>query len=68
MDVDLTQTLDCFDDLDLLKSYDLLVPVWTMGSLSREASQNPPLAVYYGCKLGGASRWGRGETSGEYYV
>lgn len=53
MDIDLTQTLDCFDDLDLLKSYDLLVPIWTMGSLSREASQNVAEAIAHGTGLAG---------------
>lgn len=53
IDVTVTNSLDCFDDVDLLKSYDLLVPVWTMSSLSRDRSNNAAEAIAHGTGLAG---------------
>lgn len=51
--VTLTDTLAPFDDPDLLKTYDLIVPVWTMSDLSREAATNVSEAVAHGTGLAG---------------
>ncbi|PRY79730.1 hypothetical protein CLV80_102376 [Yoonia maritima] len=49
----LAGSLDCFDDGDTLKTYDLIVPVWTMGDLSREAATNVSEAVVHGTGIAG---------------
>lgn len=51
--VTLTDTLDCFDDANALRTYDLIVPVWTMSALSREAATNVSEAVARGTGLAG---------------
>lgn len=48
-----TDSLDCFDDGEALKSYDLIVPVWTMSDLSREAATNVSEAVALGTGIAG---------------
>lgn len=48
-----TDSLACFDDGDALKSYDLIVPVWTMSELSREAATNVSEAVAHGTGIAG---------------
>ena len=53
MDVTVTDSLACFDDPDRLVSYDLIVPVWTMSELSREAAENVSNAVSRGTGLAG---------------
>ncbi len=56
-DVDIFDTLDCFDDPDELDKYDLIVPVWTMSELTKEKSQECVLcgiSWYRSCRL---SRW-----------
>ncbi|WP_342078513.1 ThuA domain-containing protein [Yoonia sp. SS1-5] len=53
IDVTVTDSLACFDDLAELKTYDLLVPVWTMSSLSREAANNAAEAIAHGTGLAG---------------
>lgn len=51
--VTLTDHLDCFDDAAQLQTYDLIVPVWTMSKLSREAAVNVSEAVARGTGLAG---------------
>lgn len=53
MDVTVTDSLDCFDDADGLAINDLIVPVWTMSELSREAAENVSHAVSHGTGLAG---------------
>lgn len=48
-----TDTLDVFDDAEGLRGYDLIVPVWTMSELSREAATNVSEAVARGTGLAG---------------
>ena len=51
--VDIFDTHNCLGDLDYLKSLDLIIPCWTMGSLEREYSQNIAKAVAAGTGLAG---------------
>lgn len=53
MDVTVTDSLSCFDEADALLGYDLIVPVWTMSSLSKEAASNVSEAVSRGTGLAG---------------
>ena len=53
MDVTLTDSLACFDEAEGLRDYDLIVPVWTMSELSREAAVNVSEAVSRGTGLAG---------------
>ena len=50
---DVTDTLDCFDDAEKLKTYDLIIPVWTMSELSRDAATNVSEAVAHGTGIAG---------------
>lgn len=50
---EVTDSLDCFDDPDRLKTYDLIVPVWTMSELTRERAVNVSEAVARGTGLAG---------------
>ena len=38
-EVDVTDSLACFDDAAALKTLDLIVPVWTMSTIEKERSQ-----------------------------
>lgn len=51
--VTLSETLDSLLDLDFLKSLHLLVPEWTMGSITDEQCKNASLAVASGVGLAG---------------
>lgn len=51
--VEVTDTLDRFDDPDYLAGLDLIVPVWTMAEISREAATNVSEAVARGTGLAG---------------
>jgi uncharacterized protein len=53
MAVTVTDSLACFDDVETLRTYDLIVPVWTMSELSREAAANVSEAVSAGTGLAG---------------
>lgn len=53
MTVTVTDTLECFDDAEALRSYDLIVPVWTMSELSKERAENVSEAVARGTGLAG---------------
>jgi type 1 glutamine amidotransferase len=48
-----TPSLDALDDLEALKGYALIVPCWTMGSLSETQGRNLQEAVKSGVALGG---------------
>lgn len=51
--VTLRDSLAAFDDAEDLRNYDLIVPVWTDGELSREAATNVSEAVARGTGLAG---------------
>jgi type 1 glutamine amidotransferase len=53
MTVTVTDSLDCFDDAQALRALDLIVPVWTDGTLSREAATNVSEAVAHGTGIAG---------------
>lgn len=53
MRVTLRDSLAAFDDAENLQIYDLIVPVWTDGELSREAATNVSEAVARGTGLAG---------------
>lgn len=48
MEVEVTDRIECFDDAEALKPLDLIVPVWTMSKLSKEAVVNVSAAVMLG--------------------
>ena len=49
----ISPTLDSFNDLEKLKTYDLIVPVWTMGEIAKEQAENVSEAVAMGAGLAG---------------
>ena len=51
--VTVTDSLACFDDAAALRTLDLIVPVWTMSELSKEAATNVSEAVARGTGLAG---------------
>ena len=53
MDVTVTDSLDPLEDAEYLKTLDLLVPVWTMSKLGKEASENIAEAVARGTGVAG---------------
>jgi len=53
IEVEVTDSLACFDDPEHLQRLDLIVPVWTMSTLSREAAMNVSAAVGAGTGLAG---------------
>jgi len=52
-EVEISDTLDSFRDLDALKGLDLIVPEWTMGSIEREQLQPLLEAVHGGVGIAG---------------
>ena len=52
-DVESADNLACLDDAERLKSFDLIVPIWTMGSLTADQEKNLVAAVSAGTGLGG---------------
>lgn len=50
---EISDSLDVFDDAEKLQTYDLIVPVWTDGTLSRDAATNVAEAVARGTGLAG---------------
>ncbi|MGE9292321.1 MAG: ThuA domain-containing protein [Puniceicoccales bacterium] len=52
-EVQLQSSLDCLDDLTALQTFDLIVPVWTMGELTPERQKNLCEAVRTGTGLAG---------------
>lgn len=53
MTVDVSDTLACFDDPAALTGLNLIVPVWTMSTISKEQSENVAAAVANGVGLAG---------------
>lgn len=53
IDVELSDSLERLDDAPALKEFDLIVPVWTMGELTRERERNLLSAVEAGTGLAG---------------
>ena len=51
--VTISDDLSVFDDAETLQTHDLIVPVWTDGTLSREAATNVSEAVARGTGLAG---------------
>lgn len=52
-DVTLKDTLDAYADADLMADLDLIVPIWTMGQISKEQWQGLSKAVFQGCGIAG---------------
>jgi len=52
-EVEVSDTLDAYLDGEKLKSLDLIVPVWTMGQITRDQERNLLEAVKGGVGLGG---------------
>jgi hypothetical protein len=52
-DTEVSDTLDAYLDGEKLKSLDLIVPVWTMGQISREQEKSLLEAVRSGVGIGG---------------
>lgn len=52
-EVDITDKLDAYEDAELMKSYDLIVPVWTMSEIKKEQSEGLREAVKSGTGLAG---------------
>jgi len=50
---EVVDTLDCFADPEKLKTYDLIIPVWTMSALSREDAAHVSEAVAHGTGIAG---------------
>jgi type 1 glutamine amidotransferase len=53
MEVTLTDSLACFDDAEALKTYDLIVPVWTMSKIEKQQALNACAAVAAGTGIAG---------------
>jgi len=51
--VEVYNTLDCFADVDHLKTLDLIVPIWTMSQIDKQLVQNVSEAVSTGTGLAG---------------
>lgn len=52
-DVQVHDTLDCFDDADMLNEQDLIIPVITMSTISKEQVNNVSEAVASGAGIAG---------------
>ncbi len=48
-----TDSLDCFDDAEGLRAYDLIVPVWTMSKITKEQAVKVSDAVARGTGIAG---------------
>jgi type 1 glutamine amidotransferase len=53
MEVTLTDSLSCFDDPAAVKTYDLIVPVWTMSKIGKEQALHVCAAVAAGTGIAG---------------
>lgn len=52
-EVTVTDSLDCFDDAEGLRDLDLIVPIWTMSTITRDRVVNVSEAVARGTGLAG---------------
>ena len=50
---DVSDTLDSFADLEKLKAYDLIVPIWTMGEIDAKYAENVSEAIAEGTGMAG---------------
>lgn len=53
VEVTVSDSLDALNDPEEVKSYDLITPIWTMGQISKEQSNNLLNAVKAGTGFGG---------------
>lgn len=53
LEVEVSDSLSCLDDVERLKALDLIVPVWTMSRIEKEQAQNVADAVEAGTGLAG---------------
>lgn len=53
MEVQVSDSLACFDDAAALKDLNLIVPVWTMSEIGKEQAENAAAAVASGVGLAG---------------
>lgn len=53
MEVQVTDSLSCFDDPGALQDLSLIVPVWTMSEIGKEQAENAAAAVAAGVGLAG---------------
>lgn len=53
MEVQVSDSLTCFDDAMALKELDLIVPVWTMSEIGKDQAENVAAAVAAGVGLAG---------------
>lgn len=53
LNLDVRDSLDGLDDHELLQSFDVIVPVWTMGAMPDEVSKAIDAAVRAGTGMGG---------------
>ena len=53
MDVEISDTLDVYLDEEKMRSLDLVVPIWTMGTITKEQEKGLLTAVRNGVHLGG---------------
>ena len=53
LEVEITDTLDCFEDEEKLKTYDLVIPCWTMSEMKGKLSGNLRKAVRSGVGIAG---------------
>ena len=52
-DLTVVDTLDCFLDVDTVRSYDLIIPIWTMSTITKEQEAGLLEAVKSGVNVGG---------------
>jgi type 1 glutamine amidotransferase len=52
-EVEIVETLDCFLDAEALKTYDLVVPIWTMSTITKEQTDGILAAVESGVGIAG---------------
>lgn len=68
----LSDTLTCLDKAEALRDYDVIIPYWTMGSLTPEQTKNLTAAIHGGVALagahGGTGDAFRGNTDYEWMV
>lgn len=68
----LSDTLSCLDDAEALHRYDVIIPYWTMGSLTPDQTRNLTGAIREGVALagahGGTGDAFRGNTDYEWMV
>ncbi|WP_274649174.1 ThuA domain-containing protein [Paenibacillus humicola] len=71
-DVTVSDTLDSYKDAELMASLDLIVPVWTMGTIEKEQLRPLLDTVHAGCGIagchGGMSDSFRNEVEYQYMV